>query len=733
MCAYVSGKKISLTAKLNPADTSLTADIDVWITTWRLYFKSDLQEEWMSYTGVAASWSDYIYSWLTRWLSQTADPATAWTGKTWLAWNKAVITAMHDQLLDIQQPTQILQDAKTYTTTTARDTALGWDWAALFNYTDIKCTDTWLFYRYNTTTNVWESVDTWTTTPNASTTTAGKVEEWTSAQSKAWTDTWETWARIFVVPSDIAKNTQSNTFISATASWTDTYTVSLTPTLTAYSTNMEVLVKIVNENTWASTLNIDSLWVKSIKDDVNWLDVLAWDLKANTYYKFIYDWTDFVVILQESISAVLNEDITAGDIVYLNNNGTLNKYYWINYGSDTISMSASNLNECDIIHLTSTKIAVIWNTGPDNKLRWVIWDISWWQITFWTQQDIRNTSWDSWASSAVRLSDTTFATFSEAQFWNNDWVVHINSVSWTVITVWAENRITFANDNNCITVIDTDKIAIWYRDWVWTYSVRACTISWTTVTFWTEQQFTAAAVSSGKINTISKIDTDKFLATSVTDAWLEIKAWTVSWTTITLWTLSSLSWTECFWLVLDTTNLVVWYKNTNYYARYLTVSWTTITQKTEYLVNWLLRWQNWNMLMLWIANNVYFTTIDTTWYTFSQVYTFINTSAFSWVNPKFVFSSNVWIIFNAWWNSTTVTVYMSDIALTKYISKNTATSWNKVKISQWVNKSQSSLIPWMKYYAWSDWNLTYATTDSLTNSLQELWTALTSTNIILND
>jgi len=29
MCAYVSGKKISLTAKLNPADTSLTADIDV--------------------------------------------------------------------------------------------------------------------------------------------------------------------------------------------------------------------------------------------------------------------------------------------------------------------------------------------------------------------------------------------------------------------------------------------------------------------------------------------------------------------------------------------------------------------------------------------------------------------------------------------------------------------------------------------------------------------------------
>jgi len=100
---YASWKEIALKAKLNAADTSLTANVDVWITAGRLYFVSDTQEEWIDFTWVAASGSNFTYSWLTRWLSQTADPATAWTWLTWLAGNKWVIVAMHDNLINKQE------------------------------------------------------------------------------------------------------------------------------------------------------------------------------------------------------------------------------------------------------------------------------------------------------------------------------------------------------------------------------------------------------------------------------------------------------------------------------------------------------------------------------------------------------------------------------------------------------------------------------------------------------
>ena len=49
---------------------------------------------------------------------------TAGTGLTWLASSIVVNVAMHDQLLDKQQPNQIIQEGKVYATTGARDSRL---------------------------------------------------------------------------------------------------------------------------------------------------------------------------------------------------------------------------------------------------------------------------------------------------------------------------------------------------------------------------------------------------------------------------------------------------------------------------------------------------------------------------------------------------------------------------------------------------------------------------------
>jgi len=193
MGTYESWYRTTLALKLDPTDVTMTVATAPTVTSGRLFLKSWTQKEWISYTWVSST----TLTWLTRWLSQTADPSTAWTGLTWLAWTQVILVAMHDQLLDKQQPEQLLQEAKTYATTAARDSALWWDWAALYNYCDIKCTDTWLFYNYNTTTAIWEVQGNWVATWNASETAAWNVEAWTVAEQWAWTSTWWTWALLF--------------------------------------------------------------------------------------------------------------------------------------------------------------------------------------------------------------------------------------------------------------------------------------------------------------------------------------------------------------------------------------------------------------------------------------------------------------------------------------------------------------------------------------------------------
>ena len=114
--------------------------------------------------------------------------------------------------------------------------------------------------RYNAGTAQWESFDVGTPTPNASTTVAGKEEIATTAQSKAGTDTGETGAKLSVLPSDIAANTQSGTFVYAVDSGAnDTYVVALTPALTAYTTGQKLTLKFATANTGACTVNVNSL------------------------------------------------------------------------------------------------------------------------------------------------------------------------------------------------------------------------------------------------------------------------------------------------------------------------------------------------------------------------------------------------------------------------------------------------------------------------------------------
>jgi len=215
---FVSWKTISLAVKLTAAATTLTATTDLWIDAWRLYFKNNNQVEWIDFTWVSANWSNFDYTWLTRWLSQTTDWVTGWTGKTWLATETAVNVQMHDQAFNRQKPKSI-----TFATTATRDTALWADWVATEPYVNVYVTATWLYYNYNLSSAQWETIETWTATPNASETAAGKIELATDAQLTAWTDTWETWAKLTVIPSQLQKSINLQSAILTSSAEADLY------------------------------------------------------------------------------------------------------------------------------------------------------------------------------------------------------------------------------------------------------------------------------------------------------------------------------------------------------------------------------------------------------------------------------------------------------------------------------------------------------------------------------
>lgn len=97
-------------------------------------------------------------------------------------------------------------------------------------------------------------------TPNASTTVAGKVEVATAAQVTAGTLTGETGALLAPTPDVLAAQVQGGSRVyCASTTGSDTYLASLTPALTAYTTGMLLPCKFTTTNTGACSININSL------------------------------------------------------------------------------------------------------------------------------------------------------------------------------------------------------------------------------------------------------------------------------------------------------------------------------------------------------------------------------------------------------------------------------------------------------------------------------------------
>lgn len=147
---------------------------------------------------------------------------------------------------------------------------------------------------------VWQDLGISSPTPNASTTVAGKVQMTTQATFDAGTSTGSTGAFNVSDPSVVQAGIQKGSQLyAATTGAANTYVAVLVPALTAYTTGMEVHLKINATNTGASTVNINALGAKSIVKNIS-TALTGGELPINSEITLRYDGTNFVLSASSS-------------------------------------------------------------------------------------------------------------------------------------------------------------------------------------------------------------------------------------------------------------------------------------------------------------------------------------------------------------------------------------------------------------------------------------------------
>lgn len=195
--------------------------------------------------------------------------------------------------------------------------------------------------------------------PDASTTAKGLVEEATAAQMAAGTAAGETAARLFSNPATLAAQIQSGTWLYGVEDGTgadDTYTVALTPALTAYTAGQSFRIKFTVANTGAATVNLDGLGAKAIKKFTNagaYVDLETNDIRANQTVELYYDGTNMVLETpaRQLSSATTAEvqtffdstDITAAEAETLTNGSLASPLHYHDPYEESRGQLASNI------------------------------------------------------------------------------------------------------------------------------------------------------------------------------------------------------------------------------------------------------------------------------------------------------------------------------------------------------------------------------------------------------
>lgn len=554
--------------------------------------------------------------------------------------------------------------------------------------------------------------------------------------NQIWTDITSLWT------TKLDKTTYNAEKIAyaSTTTWNDDYAITV-PDIVAYNIGQTFKVKADVWNTWTATLNVNSLWAKTLKKlkSSAFSDLETWDIITNQIFWATYNGTDFQFSVDPanvSIPDVAStkstfiswENITAWNALYISDYDTVvwntpTAWWSINYFWDTTYNKqaqsftvASNYTNISKIELSPYK-----NWSPtDNVAIRIETDNAW--SPSWTLADanatLTITSWELTTSEVIITKTFTPFNLNTWTYWivysrsstldnTNKYALRRNTPDYAWWTVKAYNWSAWA-------LIDSPELKDTY--------FKIYQTSW--------KAYKTDASNSSKINFI-------WFATNTVSSWWNVivdTAWvsnTQTW--LTVWSDYYLSWGGTLTSqLLTSTQINIWYSTSTYnYKEWQTFQLSSWTNWIKIITKLRKVWSPTDNILiklyasnkttlLWTSNSISWTTLTTWWidYTFT----------ISWVN--LLASTEYFISVERDWANSTSNYYLIDVYTN---ASNVYPNWATYTYNNWTST-------WDAYVSWGDytdfyfsiiqdWNWAISTTPW--SNVKYIWTATSSTSIVI--
>lgn len=227
----------------------------------------------------------------------------------------------------------------------------------------------------------------------------------------------------------------------ATTTWSsNAYLLSIDSQYTTYTAWDNFEFRANFSNTWSATLNVNSLWAKTLKDP-EWNTLWSWAIPNNWIVKCVYNWTDMICyawIFATSSNKWFSEMLTDSEATtwtdetrYLNSKQAKDNYLlltkWVNF-TRNLTASSWTVTITHSLWRIPKSIKIDWYHFPSTALTQSHWKYDWTTKTTY----IWATSWDIW-------QDTTNIIVMRTNWWTDNQVATISNITSTAFDlVWTK-------------------------------------------------------------------------------------------------------------------------------------------------------------------------------------------------------------------------------------------------------------------------------------------------------
>jgi len=466
-------------------------------------------------------------------------------------------------------------------------------------------------------------------------------------------------------------------WINTTTWWSNNYLISVL-NINAYYDWLAIKVKSDFTNTGASTLNINSLGVKSIKKN-QWTNELTWwewEIDWNTVLiynsvldVFQYEWSIALptVIWNTKSTVIISENITAWETIVYQKEITWYALSSAVYASKSKAVWTEDTSPYWVFLKPDwTKMYVIWIANDTI-----------YQYTLSTAYDVSTASYDS-----KSFSVTSQEWLPTWLFFSTDWTKAYTVWEWsdsvfqyTLSTAWDISTASYSSKSFSVSWQDSQPYWVFFKsDWLKMYVAWR---SWDNVfqyTLSTAWDVSTASYDSKSLSTSS--EEISLQSVYISDDWLQLFA---------IWSTNK----TVFQYNLTTAfDVSTWSYS---WISFLVSSEDSAPNSLTFSNGWLKMYVSWNT----------------------------NNTIYEYDLPKTV---------SAWyykWDASD-----SDLLNFLWFADDTITSWNVVPInSAWVDDNQSWLTKWEIYYMW---DVTWTISSSPWTNNVTCWKALSTTEILIN-